>query len=70
MSFLKVGADMHEQISFFIQNVRNVEGIEKTVNLTAEKLMQISKDLGFEPRLAEFFRTNLHQEMEAQGRFI
>jgi hypothetical protein len=59
MSFLKLGEDLREQVSIFIENVRRIEGIEKIINLTAEKFLNVSKNSEFESYLAEFFSSNL-----------
>ena len=58
MSFLKLGEDLREQVSIFIESVKRIEGIEKTINLTAEKFLLISKDPLFESKLATFYLTN------------
>lgn len=59
MSFLKLGEDVREQVSIFIENVRRIEGIEKIINLTAEKFLSVSKNSEFESYLAEFFSSNM-----------
>ena len=60
MSFLKVGADVDEQIKFFFSRIKNIEGIQKIINLNAEKLLMMIEDFGFEPRLAQFFLSNIN----------
>ena len=61
MSFLKLGENLREQVSIFIENAKRIEGIEKIINLTAEKFLTVSKDPDFESKLANFFMSNLHK---------
>ena len=69
MSFLKLGEDLREQVSIFIENVRRIEGVEKIINLTAEKFLSVSKDSKFEYKLAQFFSNNVQELSKSPSKF-
>ena len=69
MSFLKLGENLREQVSIFIENVRRIEGIEKIINLTAEKFLTVSKDPEFESKLAEFFTKNFQSHTSEESNY-
>ena len=68
MSFLKLGENLREQVSIFIENAKRIEGIEKIINLTAEKFLTVSKDPDFESKLANFFTSNLQMSSNQESK--
>ena len=61
MSFLKVGADVDEQIKFFFSRIKNIEGIQKIINLNAEKLLMM---IYFSKRSLFCFKRNNQKRRE------
>lgn len=50
---------VHRLVAEFVQSMRTVEGVEKLVNLTGERLMKCSEEQDFEETLFQFYVENL-----------
>ena len=68
MSFTGSRNMVHELVAEFVRNMRSVEGVEKLVNLTGERLMKCSEEQDFEESLFRFYVENLAPVRTDQGR--
>ena len=68
MSFTGSRNMVHELVTEFVRNMRSVDGVEKLVNLTGERLMKCSEEQDFEESLFRFYVENLAPVRTDQGK--